>query len=114
MKYTNTLLTIIAACLIFQIAQSFAPKPIPVTVQTQEKTAAAPTGTLDVRVVAVSEPLKVDISSVGGSTLDEVEGRTVLPVGVRNTVETDIKGVDGHLSHVSGEGDGLPVAVLNR
>jgi hypothetical protein len=113
MKTINTLLTIIAACLIFQVAHSFVQKPIPVTVQTQETTAAAaPAGTLDVRVVDISAPLKVDISSVGGTTLDEVDGRTVLPVGVRNTVETDIKGVDGHL--IDGlPCDGLPVGMVH-
>jgi len=95
MKTTNTLLSIIAACLIFQVAHSFTQTPIPVTVQTQERSAASPTGIL-----------KVDITSVGGTTLDEVDGRTVLPVGVRNTVETDIKGVDGHLI------DGLPCDAL--
>jgi hypothetical protein len=103
MKITNILLTIIAACLIFQVVQSLTQKPVPVTVQAQGKTSSD-----------ASTTLKVDIVSVGGTALDEVEGRTVLPIGVRNTVGVDIKGVDGHLSHVLGEGDGLPVAVLNH
>jgi len=124
-KYTNTVLTIIAVCLIVQIVHSFTQKPIPVVVQAQDRP-ASPTGTLDVRVVDVtkeipvtvqkfpSDTIDINIKGIGGDTLSRVGSQVVLPVGVHNTVDVDIKGVDGHLSHVLGEGDGLPVAVLNR
>ena len=111
-KYTNSILTIIAACLVFQVVQSFRQKPIPVTVQTQEKS-ATPTGTLDVRIVGVSDPLRVNLVSVGGDTLSRVGGQTVLPVGVHNTVEVNVKGVDGGLAGPS-YARGLPVWIMTR
>ena len=111
-KYTNSILTIIAGCLIFQVVQSLMQKPIPITVKTEE-TEKPPTGTLDVRIVGVSDPLKVNLVSLGGDTLSRVGSQVVLPVGVHNTVEVDVKGIGGDtLSRVGGQVV-LPVGVHN-
>ena len=176
MKLTNSLLAIIAACLIYQVVQPLiqrlisvgneatGPSPVaskvtdvnivgvstdlPVLVQNQKAdidykspldvmvvgaTAELPVHVenqnvkdiQDVRIVGtannlpvaiqnsfrINEPLKVDISSIGGNAL----GGTVLPVIVGNTVETDITGLNGgHLAHVPNVGDAFPVAIYSH
>ena len=79
------------------------------TVQTEDKAAIAP-GTLDVRIVGVAEPLRVNVVSVGGDTLSKVGSQVVLPVGVHNTVETKI--VSPMFS--SGFKDGVGVVILKH
>jgi hypothetical protein len=115
-KITNSLLAIIAACLVIQVIHSLVQKPIPVKVQTQEKSTAFSGGTLDVRIVDVSQPLKVDLSTMAGEKLDVENGEPVLPVAVRNTIVADanITGVGGDLKHVPIAGDGIPVVILNQ
>ena len=104
-KLTNSLLAIIAGCLVFQVSQSLKSKTI-----ASQSSALAP----GVQTVKVVEPLAVNVVGIGGKPLDEVAGRVVLPVGVRNTVEVDIKGVDGGLTHVFNGSDGLPVVIINK
>ena len=165
MKYTNTLLTIIAACLIILVGKSFTQNQmplanratdvnivgvstnLPVLVQNQptetnfksplDVVIAGTTEDLpvhiqnqtlnsvqDVRIVDtannipviirntvdISQPIKADISSIGGGAL----AGTVLPVVVGNTVEADITGLNGHLAHLPTQGDAFPVAIYSR
>ena len=119
--YTNLLLTIIAACLVFQVTRAFTPTPQPVTIQNPSlpvvvQNPAVPESmpaTLNVRVVGVTQPMDVNLARVGGDTLSKVGGQVVLPVGVHNTVETKIVGpVFGGAG--TGFRDGIGVVILNK
>ena len=125
--YTNLLLTVIAACLVFQVTRTLAPTPIPVTIRDSAVpvTVQNPTvsesmpATLDVRVVEVTKPVDINVSRVGGDSLSRVGTHIVLPVGVHNTVDVDIKGLNGQtmMSHPASAGrgaSGLPVVILNQ
>ena len=121
MKITNVLLSIIAACLVFQVAHSFIQKPIPVIVQTQERT-AAPTGTLDVRLVGIADKLdqifqpstQTPIPVIVQNQLPTPSGTlNVKIVGVSDTLKVDIANVGGKaLDEVDGQ-IVLPVGVRN-
>lgn len=121
MKYTNILLTIIAACLVLQVAHSFLQKPVPVTVQTQEKVATPPS-TLDVRIVGIDEKLhQIFQPSIQKPVPVIVQNQPAAPsgtldvrvVGVSDKVKVDIASVGGDaLDAVNGR-TVLPVGVRN-
>ncbi len=116
LNYANVILTIIAACLVFQVVRALTPKPIAVEVQNPPD--KIPT-TLSVRIVGISQPLDVNLATIGNDSLSRVGGQVVLPVGVHNTVDVDIKGLNGHTMRSSimsaGSGsEGLPVCILNQ
>jgi hypothetical protein len=80
---------------------------LPVTVQNQ-KGFEFPTG-----------PIDINIKSIGGDTLNRVGSQVVLPVGVRNTVDVDVKGLNGRTMSSSilsagGGAAGFPVVILNK
>ena len=91
---------------------------IPVMVNNQKANNPFPTS-LDVRVVDIAKTMNVNLSSVGGDALSSVGGQVVLPVGVHNTVDVDIKGVNGStmtssILSAGGGASGIPVVVLNK
>ena len=127
-KYTNVVLTIIAACLLFQVVRSLTQQPIPVVVQTQDRP-ATPTGTLDVRVVGVTKELPVAIQNQKSDDTPKapLEVKVVsvasdIPVTVRNqsefkfpsgAIDINIKSVGGDTLRRVGAQVVLPVGVEN-
>lgn len=104
--YTNFLLSIIAGCMVYQVSQTLAGKFTPTTSSHTTDLQSVS----DVRIVATSGMIPVNIESIGGDTLSRVEDQVVLPVGVHNTVETKI------VSPIYSQGlkDGLGVILLNN
>jgi len=103
-KYGNIILTIIAGCLVFQIFQSFRQKPVPVVIQQEAKQPPISfPQSLDVRIVGTTEPLKMDLVTIGGFPFVIDTRKPTLPirssdpidVNVENTADVNIKGVDG-------------------
>jgi hypothetical protein len=136
--YNSVLLTIMTACIAFLVYAEYKNKSegtpvivtnssipitvngdgIPVMVNNQKDNNPFPTS-LDVRVVDIAKTMNVNLTSVGGDTLSSVGGQIVLPVGVHNTVDVDIKGVNGNTMRSSimsagGGQSGIPVIVLNK
>jgi hypothetical protein len=127
--YTNSILTVIAGLLAVIALRPAAPSAakstdlprIPIEVKLVASSFDLPVLVKNQveKAAEVKGPIDINIVSVGGDSLSRVGSRIVLPVGVQNTVDVDVKGLNGITMQSgilsSGRGAaGFPVVILNQ